>query len=137
MTRRAALWLLALALGGCVHYPSVDDVGGIRIRPQNGRALRHQGGLVLYMDLDSTGKYGDAVVAVIAPPVAKSAVLLDQTGRPLSRLEVPGETRLRLFAEGPRIVLSDLTRPVVPGEAIIVTLVFEKIGNIGALTRVE
>jgi copper(I)-binding protein len=137
MRRRAALWLLALALGGCVHYPSVDDVGGIRIRPQNGRALRHQGGLVLYMDLDSTGKYGDAVVAVIAPPVAKSAVLLDQTGRPLSRLEVPGETRLRLFAEGPRIVLSDLTRPVVPGEAIIVTLVFEKIGNIGALTRVE
>jgi copper(I)-binding protein len=137
MRRRAALWLLAMGLGGCVYYPTVGDIGGIRIRPQNARALRHEGTLVVYMDLDSTGKYGDAVVAVVVPPIARNAVLIDQTGRPIARLEVPGETRVRLFSDGPRIVLTELTRPVVPGEAIIITLVFEKAGNIGALARVE
>jgi copper(I)-binding protein len=137
MRRRAALWLLLLGVGGCVYYPTVPDIGGIRIRPQNGRAIRQPAGLVVYMDLDSTGKYGDAVVAVIVPPFAKNAALLDPAGQPISRLEVPGETRVRLFPEGPRIVLTDLTRPMVPGEALIVTLVFEKVGQIGAVARVE
>jgi copper(I)-binding protein len=137
MRRRAALWLLALGVGGCVHYPSAPDLGGIRIRPLNGRAVRQPTGLVLYMDLDSTGKYGDAVVAVLAPVIAKSAVVVDATGQPVPRFEVPGETRVRLFPEGPRIVLTDLTRPVIPGEILIVTLVFEKVGNIGAITKVE
>ncbi len=138
MKRRAALWLLALGVGGCVYYPTAPDLGGIRIRPHNGRAVRQpQGGLVLYMDLDSTGKYGDALVAVLAPVIARQVLLVDQTGRPIPRLEVPGETRVSLFSEGPRIVLGDLTRPVVPGEILIVTLVFEKVGNIGAITKVE
>ena len=137
MTRRAALWLLALGVAGCVHYPTAPEVGGIRIRPHNGHAVRQPAGLVVYMDLDSTGKYGDTLVAVLAPGIAKTAMLLDQAGKPVSRLEVPGETQVKLFAEGPRIVLTDLTRAPVQGEVIILTLVFEKMGNVGAITRIE
>jgi copper(I)-binding protein len=138
MTRRLApaVLLLALVLGGCVYYPTIPDIGGIRIRPQNGRAVRQPTGLVLYMDLDSTGKYGDAVVGVLAD-VAKSAVLVDQAGQAVPRLEVPGVTLVRLFPQGPHIVLTDLSRPVQPGEVVLVTLVFEKIGNVGTITRVE
>jgi copper(I)-binding protein len=137
MRRRAAVALVALSLAGCVYYPNIGDVGGIRIRPQNGRAVRQPAGLALYMDLDSTGRDGDAIVSVLAPAVAKSAVLIDQTGATVPRLEVPGATRVRLFPEGPHIVLTDLARPVAPGEVVIVTLVFEKVGNIGAITTVE
>jgi copper(I)-binding protein len=137
MRRRAALGLLALAAGGCVYYPTAPDLGGVRIRPHNGRAVRQPAGLVIYMDLDSTGKYGDALVAVLAPVIAKGVAVVDQTGQPIPRLEVPGEARVSLSPAGPRIVLTDLTRPVVPGEIIIVTLVFEKVGNIGAITKVE
>jgi copper(I)-binding protein len=138
MTRRLApaVLFLVLALGGCVYYPTIPDIGGIRIRPMNGRAVRESTGLVLYMDLDSTGKYGDAVVAVLAD-VAKSAVLVDQAGQTVPRLEVPGTTLVRLFPQGPHIVLTELARPVQSGETLLVTLVFERIGNVGAITRVE
>jgi copper(I)-binding protein len=138
MKRRLApaVLLLALVLGGCVYYPTIPDIGGIRIRPQNGRAVRQPTGLALYMDLDSTGKYGDAVVGVLAD-VAKSAVLVDQAGQTVPRLEVPGTTLVRLFPQGPHIVLTDLSRPVQSGEVVLVTLVFEKIGNVGTITRVE
>jgi copper(I)-binding protein len=135
--RLAPLLLLALAIAGCVYYPTIPDVGGIRIRPQNGRAVRQPTGLALYMDLDSTGKYGDAVVGVIAPDVAKSAVLVDQAGQVVPRLEVPGTAVVRLFPQGPHILLTELARPVAPGEVVLITLVFEKVGNIGAITRVE
>jgi copper(I)-binding protein len=39
--------------------------------------------------------------------------------------------------DGPHVVLSDLVRPLLAGETIIVTLVFEKSGGIGVITTVE
>jgi len=139
MRRRLApaVLLLALVLGSCTYYPTVADLGGIRIRPQNGRAVRQPTGLALFMDLESSGRYGDAVVGVLAPGVAKSAVIIGPAGQPVTRLEVPGTTLVRLYPAGPHIVLNDLTRPVAPGEVVLVTLVFEKVGNIGAIARVE
>jgi hypothetical protein len=35
------------------------------------------------------------------------------------------------------VALRELTRPLVPGETIIVTLVFEKIGGLGIIATVE
>jgi copper(I)-binding protein len=139
MRRRLApaVLLLALVLGSCTYYPTIPDVGGIRIRPQNGRAVRQPTGLALFMDLESSGKYGDAVVGVLAPEVAGSAVMIGPAGQPVTRLEVPGTTLVRLFPAGPHIVLGDLARPVAAGEVLLVTLIFEKVGNIGAITRVE
>ena len=58
-------------------------------------------------------------------------------GQPVTRLEIPGTALVRLFPEGPHIALGDLTRPVAPGEVILITLIFEKIGNLGAIARVE
>jgi periplasmic copper chaperone A len=52
-------------------------------------------------------------------------------------MEVPGTTVVTLVPDGPHVVLSGLTRPLVPGESIIVTLVFEKSGGIGVITVVE
>jgi copper(I)-binding protein len=137
MTRAAAATLLVavLLLAGCVYYPTVEDVGGIRIRPQNGRAVRQPDGLAVYVDLASTGKYGDALVAVTTP-VGKGQVV-DAAGVPLARLEVPGATVVPLTAQGAHVRVTELVRAIPPGEVILVTLVFERLGQVGVVTRVE
>jgi copper(I)-binding protein len=118
-------------VSGCVHYPSVEDIGGIRIVPRNGRAVRQGDGALVYMDLHSTGKFGDAVMTAFSP-VAREVQLV-----PPGKLEVPGTTVVALAPSGPHVVLGALTRPLVPGESIIVTLIFEKSGGIGVITVVE
>jgi copper(I)-binding protein len=123
--------MLALIAAGCVTYPSVEDIGGIRIVPRKGRAVRQGDGAVVYMELHSTGKFGDAVTTAYSP-VAREAQLV-----PPGRMEVPGISVVTLEPAGPHVVLSGLTRDLVPGESIIVTLVFEKSGGIGVITVVE
>jgi copper(I)-binding protein len=134
--RAAALAVALLLAAGCVNYPTVMDVGGPRLRPDKGRAVRKADGAVVYFDLKSTGKYGDIITAVYSP-VAKNAALVDAGGGALSRVEVPGAMTMSFTAEGPHVVLSDLTRPLTPGETIIVTLIFEKSGGLGVITTVE
>jgi copper(I)-binding protein len=134
--RATALAVVLLLTAGCVTYPTVMDVGGPRLRPDKGRAVRKADGAVVYFDIKSTGKYGDVITAVYSP-VAKQAALVGAAGDPLSRLEVPGATTLSFTPEGPHVVLSNLTRALTPGETIIVTLIFEKSGGIGVITTVE
>jgi copper(I)-binding protein len=135
--RRAALAVLLLVTaGGCVNYPTVMDVGGPRLRPEKGRAVRKADSAVVYFDIKSTGKYGDVITAFYSP-VAKQAALVDAGGDPLSRLAVPGATTMSFTPEGPHVVLTELTRSLNPGETIIVTLMFEKSGGIGLITTVE
>ena len=137
MRRRAApVLLVALVLAACTYYPTVPDIGGIRIRPQNARAVLQPSGLGVYMDLASTGKYGDAIVGA-SSEIARRAALVVPGGPPVARVEVPGETTVRLAPEGPHIVLSALTRTVQPGEVVLVTLLFEKVGRIGVPARIE
>ena len=134
---RALVLAIALALAtGCVHYPTVDEAGGPRIRPENGRAIRGTEGLAVYVDLHSTGKYGDVLMAAHSP-VARDARVVDQSGAAVTRLEIPGTTVVPLRPGGPHVRLSNLTRQPNPGEVIIVTLTFEKSGNLGIVTVVE
>jgi len=143
VTRRRALvigalraWAAAMVLGGCVHYPTVMDVGGTRVLPSKGRAVRDGASLVFYCELQSVGKYGDTITGVTSP-VARQAQIVNGAGAPLSKLEIPGETTIQLAPNGTRIVLSDLTRPVGAGEVIIVTLLLQKAGGLGIVTIVE
>jgi hypothetical protein len=135
MARRAALAALALLLAGCVYYPTIMDAGGTRIRTENGRAVREGAGAHVYFDVNSTGKYGDTIVGVVAP-VAKQAQVVDGT-IPVPRLEIPGATTVKFAPGGPHVVLADLQRPLTKGETFIVTLQFEKSGGIGVVTVVE
>lgn len=132
----AALLLLALLFGGCVYYPTIPDIGGVRIRPQNARAVPHATGFAVYLDLDSTGGYGDALVGATTD-IARRAALVVPAGQPPNRVVVPAATLVRFTPQGPHIVLSDLTRAVAPGEVVLVTLLFEKLGRIGVPTRFE
>ena len=91
MTRRAALAALLLLAAGCVHYPTVMETGGVRIRTENGRAVRQGGDLVVTFDVVSSGKYGDTITGVVAP-LAKQAVLVRGGGGALSRLEIADKT---------------------------------------------
>ena len=134
--RRLAVLLLALSLAGCVVYPSVSEIGGTRIRPENGRAVRGGDAAAFYVDIKSTGKFGDVLLAV-SSPVARRALLVDPAGLPLARLEVPGATTVPLHPGGHHVVLADFTRPLVAGESILVTLQFQKSGGIGVVTLVE
>lgn len=125
-----------MLIAGCVHYPTIMDVGGTRIRPERGRAVRQADGVAVYFDLKSTGTYGDAITAV-SSEVARRAMLVDAQGVPVARLDVPGTTTMSFTAGGPHVVISDLTRPLVAGETIIVTLTLEKAGGLGIVTTVE
>ena len=140
MTRRRSgrtvLVLSALALGACVYYPSITEIGGIRIQPANGRLVRDGDRAVFYAELNNTGKFGD-VLTRIETPVAGRAELVGPSGTPLGQLEVPGGELVRFEPDGRRIVLSALTRALQPGEVVIVTLVFEKSGAIGVIAAVE
>ena len=140
MTRRRSgrtvLVLSALALGACVYYPSITEIGGIRIQPANGRLVRDGDRAVFYAELNNTGKFGD-VLTRIETPVAGRAELVGPSGTPLGQLEVPGGELVRFEPDGRRIVLSALTRALQPGEVVIVTLVFEKSGAIGVVADVE
>jgi copper(I)-binding protein len=134
--RRAALAALVVLIAGCVHYPTVEDVGGPRIRTENGRALRQDGSALAYFDVVSTGKFGDVITGV-ATPVAKTARLVDAAGAPLARFEIPGTATVKLAPGGPHVVITDLLRALTPGETFIVTLLFEKSGGIGVIAVVE
>ena len=135
--RRLALLALAVALlGGCTYYPQVVDTGGVRMEPKNGRLVRTDGGAICYFDLHSTGKYGDQLLAAESR-VAKRVEIVAANGTPLGALAVPGDTRIDFRPDGPRVVLSELTQPLTPGDGVIVTLIFQKSGRIGVISVVE
>jgi copper(I)-binding protein len=135
-SRRAVLIALLVLLGSCVHYPTVVDIGGVNVRGENGRAVRQGDRLLVYFDLISTGKFGDAITAVSAP-VARRAELVDANGGVLPRFEIPGTATVKLAPAGPHVVLTDFARPLTPRETFIVTLVLEKSGGLGVVTVVE
>ena len=136
MTRRLALALAASVVAGCVYFPTVRDVSGVRFKPEKGRLVRQADGAVFAVELRSTGKYGDTLMAASAP-IARRAQLIGPGGAPVNRVEVPGETVMKLGAGAPRVVFSELTRELTPGEVVIVTLNFAKYGNLGVVTVVE
>ena len=126
------LWLTS----GCTYYPSVADMGGVRLQPERARAVRQANEAVVYFRLRSTGKYGDVLTGA-ETPVARRAELRDASGKTVTEIEVPGQTAVSFDEKGPRVVLSDLTQELKPGDVIIVTLRFQKSGNLGLVTAVE
>jgi copper(I)-binding protein len=133
---RAALVVVLVLLGGCVHYPTVVDIGGVNVRGEKGRAVRQGDRLLVYFDLVSTGKFGDAITAVSAP-VARRAEIVDAGGATLTRFEIPGTATVKFAPGGPQVILSDFARPLVARETFITTLLLEKSGGLGVVTVVE
>ena len=134
--RTTASLVFLLLVAGCVYYPTVEDVGGVRLLPEHGRVVRNGDGALFFVDINSTGMFEDALVRV-ETPIAKRAQLLTQTGEPLTRLSVPGTGLVRLHPGGERVALSELTRELKTGEVVIVTLFFEKSGALGVVSPVE
>jgi len=125
-----------LGLGGCVYYPTVEDVGGVRLVPEHGRVVRNGAGALFFVDINSMGMFEDALLRA-ETPIAKRAELVAQTGEPLTRLAVPPTGITRLYPDGSRVALSELTRELKAGEVVIVTLHFEKSGALGVVSAVE
>jgi len=136
MRRAAPLALILLLVAGCTYYPTVDDTGSPRLEPKNGRLVRTAGGAVCYFELESTGKFGDLLVSAEST-AARRVAIVAANGAPVSSLAVPGQSRVDFRPDGPRITLAELTQPLIPGDGVIVTLVFVKSGRIGVVSRVE
>ena len=134
--RLVPLALLLAVIAGCTYYPTVADVGGPRLEPKNGRLVRTTAGAVCYFDLESTGKYGDTLLAAESQ-FARRVQIEAASGAPLGVIDIPGDSRIDFRPDGPRITLSELTEPLVPGEGVIVTLIFVKSGRIGVVSKVE
>ena len=127
---------LLLLLGGCVYYPTVGDIGGVRLLPERGRIVRNGDGALFFVDITNSGNSPDFLGRIEAP-IAKRVQLLSPSGEPLARLTVPGASSIRLHSGGERVALSELARELKAGEVVIVTLVFEKSGAIGVVSAVE
>jgi copper(I)-binding protein len=143
MTARAVRWWAALALAmlpmaACTYFPTVRDTGGVRLQPEEGRLVRQEtaNAAVFHMVLKSTGKFGDTLFGAEAP-IARRAQLLASDGAAVPQIEIPGETVVTFGETGPRVVLSDLTRSLTPGEVVIVTLYFKKYGALGIISVVQ
>ncbi|MBI3636725.1 MAG: copper chaperone PCu(A)C [Candidatus Rokubacteria bacterium] len=137
MTRRRFVTLgLALALAGCTYYPTVRDVGGLRIRPVNGKLVQTAGNLEFYVDLRSTARCPDLVLSAELDG-AKKAQLVGPSGQQLASVEIPGETVTRFHPNGPHVVFSDVQRALKSGDVVLVTLYFQKYGPMGVVTTVE
>ena len=134
--RLAPFALFLVFVAGCTYYPTVADTGGPRLEPKNGRLVRTDAGAVCYFELDSTGKFGDTLLAAESR-YARRVQIESPDGAPLQTVEIPGESRLDFRPDGLRITLSELTEPLVPGDGVIVTLVFVKSGRIGVVSKVE
>jgi copper(I)-binding protein len=135
-SRLLLLLVGSLLAGGCVYYPTVEDVGGVRLQPEHGRVVRNGDGALFFVDINSTGMFEDALVRV-ETPIAKRAQLLTQAGEPLIRIAVPATSLTRLHSGGERVALFELTRELKAGEVVIVTLFFEKSGALGVVSPVE
>ena len=133
--RRLGL-LALLLLAGCVNYPKITDIGGVRILPEHGRVVLQGIDALFFVDINSTGMFDDVLIRV-ETPVAGRAQLIGPQGAPLDRLRVRGTTLVRLLPDGQHVLLTDLTRELKPGEVVIVTLVFQKAGAIGVIAPVE
>jgi copper(I)-binding protein len=135
----ALIALASVLFGGCTYYPGVVDIGGVRLRPEQGRAVRSAGGqeAAVYFQVNSTGKYGDVLIFAESPEVARKAELRDPSGSRIGEIEIPGATVMAFHRSGPNVVLSDFRRTLEPGEVIIVTLHFQKSGPLGLITVVE
>jgi hypothetical protein len=135
-SRLVLLLVGVLLAGGCVYYPTVEDVGGVRLLPEHGRVVRNGDSALFFVDINSTGMFEDALVRV-ETPIAKRAQLLTQAGEPLIKITVAPTALTRLHSAGERVALSELTRELQPGEVVIVTLYFEKSGALGVVSPVE
>jgi copper(I)-binding protein len=134
--RFASLALLATLLAGCTYYPTPGDTGSPRLEPRNGRVVRTADGAICYFDLDSTGMYGDLLLGAEST-IAREVQIVTPDGVPVATVDIPGLSRFDFRPDGLRIALRGLTQPLVSGQGVIVTLVFEKSGRIGVVSRVE
>jgi copper(I)-binding protein len=137
IVHRFALAVLLVLAAGCIHYPTVQEAGSPRIRPENGRVVRQtDDGLAFYVDLHSTGKFGDVIVGA-QTTMARDARLVDGAGSTVQRVEIPGLSVFPLREGATHVRLGGLSRSLQRGEVIIVTLVLEKTGKLGVVTVVE
>ena len=134
--RLVPLALLLAFVAGCTYYPTINDTGGPRLEPKNGRLVRTDAGAVCYFELESTGKFGDTLLAAESQ-FARRVQIEGPDGAPIRTIDISGESRLDFRPDGLRVTLSELTEPLPAGEGVIVTLIFVKSGRIGVVSKVE
>lgn len=137
MRRLALLALIALSAAGC-SYPSVTMTGTVKVRPENGRVLSPApagGSATVYVDVVNNGGADDTLVGV-ASDVAGRAELRGRAAR-IDRIPVPAATTVPLASEDRHIRLYDLRRELRSGDVVIVTLLLQKSGAVGAITVVK
>ena len=138
MRRYALLGFVLLSVAGCSVYPTVREAGGVRIRPENGRALRAApagGTAVVYVDVVNTGGADDTLIGVLSDAAGRAE--LRNRSAPIARIAIPPATTVALASDDRHIELYDLKRELKTGDVIIVTLLFEKSGAVGAITVVQ
>ena len=138
MCRYALLGLVLLSVAGCSTYPTIQKAGGVRIRPENGRALHAApagGTALVYVDVVNSGGADDTLIGVQSDAAGRAE--LRSRHKRIADVSVPATTTVALASDDRHIELYDLKRELKVGDVIIVTLLFEKSGAVGAITVVQ
>ncbi len=96
-----------------------------------------------YMSIVNHGDRPDRLIAVRAdfPSVGLHGTEVDASGvarmRPLDAVEIPADGTATLEPKGTHVMFMGLTAPLVAGEKIAATLVFETAGEVPVVFNVE
>jgi periplasmic copper chaperone A len=152
----AAAVLAAATLAACSSAASPSPAGGIAVTGAWARASSATAAAgAAYMTITNSGSAADAVVGAASPaaatvevhetyvmgsPAASGGMGMGSGAmgmRPIPRLEIPANGSVELKPGSYHIMLIGLTKDLVVGEKIEITLTFEKAGKVTVTAEVR
>jgi len=106
------------------------------------RVLPADGSVTAYFEIDNPSPESDRLVSVSSPVAEKAALYrlrikdLAPVNDPVPSLDVGGYKRIRLTPSDVHVKLVGVTRKLVVGDSIPLTLVFERSGRIEVTAKV-
>ncbi len=141
--RFAAGILLVLVISGSAAAGDVVRIGDVEIDTPWARAsIGTSRPAVAYLTIRNAGDQPDRLLAVESPK-AGHAMLHDSVVEdgvmkmtPLEAADIPSQSEFALEPGGAHIMLMDLQQPLVEGEQLSLTLVFERAGPIEIIAQI-
>ncbi len=134
---------LVVVLGGCsssgasVSPATSTAAGGIAVSDAWARAAAQDGTSAAYLTIANGGSTSDRLLSVSTPAAGSAQLhetMSDPSGmtgmQPVDGIDIPAGGQVQLKPGGYHIMLMELTKALAAGEAIQLTLVFQKAGPV-------
>lgn len=145
-TALVATLLVVLSACSSSGSPSgpASPAAGIAVSGAWARAAAQDGTSAAYLTIDNGGGAADQLLSVSTPAAGMAQVhetMSDASGmtgmQPVNAIDIPAGGQVKLEPGGYHIMLMDLTKPLAAGDAIQLTLVFQKAGPVVVTAEVR